>query len=228
MTIKEFSSAHSAAGWLYDFFLHQANYQINKKGFFAVAIPGGNSALPFFRLLADTGNNFSGWEKVHFFWTDERWVPHDHAESNYKNAIDCGLPSLSAHFHPYCTQTDPEAECRRYHDMLATINVPYGNLDLANVGMGPDGHIASVFPGSRVPSGLGWIMHTVNPHTGQMRIGMTVNYLGRAEQVVLFVMGHAKVNTLKAAIDRKPPVLPVQELIRQSENLTIITDFHVG
>jgi len=119
-----------------------------------VSIPGGNSVRPFFKLIARRAEALSKkeWEKVHFFWTDERLVPPDHEESNYRLAAELFLnelreegllPQENVHrFHS--ERSNPEKEIARYSRKLKGLSG--GIIHIPILGVGEDGHVGSLFP----------------------------------------------------------------------------------
>lgn len=227
MTVKYFPDARLASAHLARVFFSEAASAIQKKSQFLVAVPGGSSPFTFFDMLSGNSSGFAEWRHVHFFWTDERWVPHTSPESNYMNALAHGLKMIPANFYPYRTDGAIHVECQRYEALLNTISQPDGKLDLIITGMGADGHVASIFPGGQSGDAHQWVIATHHPQTLQQRIGLSIPYLTSARHVVLFVLGSAKADVLKKALAHQLPGVPVQKLIEQSQKLTIVTDCHV-
>src|SRR5262245_37327324 len=120
---------------------------VARRGFLSVALPGGSVATRFFPRLARARLE---WANVRFFWGDERAVPPSHPESNF--GLACTLWLEPAGVPPECmhrVETDVlplEEAARAYADTLARVLGPVPALDLALLGVGPDGHVCSLFP----------------------------------------------------------------------------------
>ncbi|MEO9165663.1 MAG: 6-phosphogluconolactonase [Aquihabitans sp.] len=162
---------------------------------FSFALSGGNTARTCYEHLAGMGDEIDWW-KVDVYWGDERCVPHDHADSNYRLAREALLDRVGAANATYlmrCAE-GPDAYQLRLGDL--------GRLDLVHLGLGPDGHTASLFPGSAAldadpgrlvamnddPAGL-------NPYR---RMTLTLGGIARADLVLVTVTGTDKAEALAA------------------------------
>src|SRR6266511_1510345 len=139
-------------------FVRQVQEAVQAKGAFTVALSGGSTPKNLYALLADDTalRTTIPWDKVHFFWGDERHVPPDHPDSNYRMAHEALLDRVAvASVHRMhgeerqaaAAAAGYEAELRRFFG-LASAGDPPPRLDLMLLGVGPDGHTASLFPGS--------------------------------------------------------------------------------
>jgi 6-phosphogluconolactonase len=178
-------------------------HSIPDETFLTVALSGGTTPKQLFEACL-TSNKYKevSWNKILFFWVDERCVPPDQEESNYGMANNHFLRRLNipeAHIFRMHGEAVPEKEVIRYRRILSE-NVPTRHnlpcFDFILLGLGEDGHTASIFPGN---TGL---FQTVNscevvqhPQTGQRRITLTGSVLNNAVDVVFLVTG-----SLKAAI----------------------------
>lgn len=149
-----------------------ARRAISTRGRFVIALAGGNTPRRLYRSLA-TEETGIDWRKVHVFFSDERMVPHDHADSNYLMASQTLLtqvPVLPEHVHAVPTDLPPEDAALAYEKTLrAALNPNEPRLDVVLLGMGPDGHTASIFPGSRLLAGFDDDFLLDDPETGPMR-----------------------------------------------------------
>jgi len=199
-----------------------------------VALAGGRTPLDTYRLLAhdDTYRYSVHWPSVEFFWGDERFVPADHPDSNYRAAREALLDPLgipAARVHPIPTDTvDAGAAADAYQRLLATLFGPRSTprMDLVLLGLGADGHIASLFPGD-LPTGEGrWVAATRNPSDGSARITLTPEVLAAARQVLFLVCGAEKAaaleRTLRAA--DPDPAVPGSLLRRPGAKIRWIVD----
>jgi 6-phosphogluconolactonase len=136
------------------------NSVISKKGRFMLALSGGNTPRTLYGILASEFSNKIPWEHVHLFWGDERYVPKNHAQSNFAMAYDSfisrvNIPQGNVHRIPV-ENGSPEKSAELYEMLLrkmfdcSTEKNDYQSFDLILLGMGEDGHIASLFPANPV------------------------------------------------------------------------------
>ena len=128
-----------------------------KQGAFAVGLSGGSTPKTLYSLLAsDEYRNRFPWDRTHLFFGDERFVPHDHPDSNYRmarEAMIAHVPIPDAQVHPWQTNGDPEHAALHYADTLKrfygtdTLDPARPLFDVQLLGLGEDGHTASLFPG---------------------------------------------------------------------------------
>ncbi|NGX57435.1 MAG: 6-phosphogluconolactonase, partial [Chlamydiae bacterium] len=132
-------------------FISLANEAIEKRGFFFVALSGGSTPKVIFQQLAQPQYRHEvDWSKVMLFWSDERCVPPTDLDSNYRMAMDAGfssLPVLQEHIFRMHGETDPQKAADDYNQLIIE-RVPEQKFDLVMLGMGEDGHTASLFPGT--------------------------------------------------------------------------------
>lgn len=176
-----------------------------------IAISGGSTPNLFFDLLANEYPNALRWEKLHFFWVDERCVPHNHVESNYGNVYQRCFSKVTIpkeNLHPVNGDENPIAETVRYTGEILS-HVPCSNgfpvFDLVMLGMGEDGHTASIFPGQeQLLQTNSLVSVSQNPISGQKRITLTGKVLNNASEVVFVVTGHKKNSVLEQIFEKNP------------------------
>lgn len=198
-------------------FVSAARESVGRRGRFAVAISGGSTPREMHRMLA-APPAFAAipWAKVHFFWVDERCVPADDPRSNFGTARKDFLsrvPIPEKNLHPAQGASPPEKGAEDYElELIRFFHLEEGefpSFDLVFLGMGADGHTASLFPGDgalreerrRVVAVRGGIP-ILN------RITMTCPALNRARRIVFLVVGQEKAETLKAVMSGDIPTLP--------------------
>lgn len=130
------------------------------RGRFAICLSGGSTPRRLYQLLGEAPYREAiPWDRMHWFWGDERFVPWDHPDSNYRMAREALLahvPAPEPNVHPIETTGDPADAARRYERMLKsyygadTLDPSRPLFDVQLLGMGPDGHTASLFPGTKV------------------------------------------------------------------------------
>ena len=168
---------------------------------FNLVLAGGSTPRAVYQVLARPEfKNSIAWNWVHFFWGDERCVPPDHEDSNYRMARETLLDPLAIpkeNIHRIHGENDPTAEATRYADEIKNnLKSPSGEtprFDWILLGLGTDGHTASLFPGGQPiedPSGLCAV--AVQPQSGQKRITFTHRVLNSAKRVTFIVTGKGK------------------------------------
>ncbi len=199
-----------------------AQEAVSKHGRMACALAGGSTPKKLYTLLAsDTFRSQIRWEAIHFFWGDERHVPPDHQDSNYRMARETLLahvPVPEDHVHriPSERQDAEEAadsyerELREYFQLLRGENPRF---DLILLGMGPDGHTASLFPGtSAVHETTRWVAAPWVEKFSTFRITLTPAVLNEAALVMFLVSGPDKAQTLQSVLEGpyQPDIYPSQ------------------
>jgi 6-phosphogluconolactonase len=153
--ISIYKTAHEVSVAAVEIFIQSAREAIAAKGSFTVALTGGTSPVEMHRLLA--GPEYSGqvdWSKVFVFWGDERWVPVNNNLSNAKMAFDTLLNHVPIPNEQIKVMWDdaqsPEEFAVTYEKWIREQVGEEGSFDLIILGMGDDGHTASLFPGTKV------------------------------------------------------------------------------
>jgi 6-phosphogluconolactonase len=168
-----------------------------------IALSGGETPGILFKLLADKYKTLMPWEKVHFWWSDERMVPPDSPESNYKLANDLLIKKLNIpehHVHRIKGEADPIEEVQRYEAEIRSL-LPMRNqiplFDLILLGLGSDGHTASIFPGQLYLFETDKLIElSIHPLTSQVRITFTGKLLNSSWKIAFLVTGKSKANVL--------------------------------
>ncbi|MBA3438706.1 MAG: 6-phosphogluconolactonase [Pyrinomonadaceae bacterium] len=182
------------------------------RGSFRIALAGGSTPRTLYELLAgDEWRERVAWNKTHVFWGDERHVPPDHADSNYRMAQEALLarvPVPSENIHRIkAEQTDAPGVASEYEETLReSFQLEAAELpcfDLVLLGMGADGHTASLFPNTdalqasenRLAVAV-WV-----EQFAQHRITLTLQVLSNARCVMFLVAGEDKAETLRTVLD---------------------------
>lgn len=205
-------------------FLHLAVDAVREQGLFTVALSGGSTPRKFYSLLSDFERPFRAqmpWDRIHFCWGDERHVPPDHPDSNYRMAREVlfsKVPVPPENIHRIKSEIAEVSEAAdRYEETLRKLfrlsadQLP--RFDLILLGLGSDGHTASIFPGSEVIKEKhrlvvgSWVQQLKSS-----RITLTPPVLHKAETVVFLVSGLAKAPALHSVLegDYQPERLPAQ------------------
>jgi 6-phosphogluconolactonase len=178
---------------------------VTARGRFTIALSGGSTPRVLYRLLADPGAPWRGrvpWDRVHVFFGDERHVPPDHADSNFRMADEALLSHVPvASVHRMEGERPAEEAARRYEADLRAFHGETGGapppLDVALMGLGEDGHTASLFPGSpALDERERWAVAPWVPHLGSTRITLTLPVFDAARAVIFVVAGAEKAGPL--------------------------------
>lgn len=232
------ATAPLAAEALAQAFVAGARQAIRQRGTFGVALSGGATPRALYRRLA--APPFAAqveWPRVQVFWGDERCVPPDHEASNYRMARESLLehvPLPAENVHRIRGEDDPSKAAAGYQEELRTVLGPQGSrggglpppvLDLVLLGLGLDGHTASLFPGRPVPDGA-WVHADYAPAVAMWRITLTPLIINAATEVAFLVTGPEKAGIVHRVLDgpRRPEQLPAQRIVPSSGRLRWFLD----
>jgi 6-phosphogluconolactonase len=216
-----------------DLFAERAAESIAERGRFLVALNGGGTPSRLFQLLATDYREKIDWGHIHVFWGDERCVPPGDAGSSYGRAWDAFLshvPIPGTNIHRVKGELEPVEASRDYALTLSGFAPPpfeFPRFDLVYLGMGEDGHTASLFPGSPVdvtePT-LPVIAHYQDRPAN--RVTVTQIVFNQARTVAFMVTGEKKAVTLAEVLgDRyNPELLPAQRISPKAGDLIWLVD----
>lgn len=198
-----------------------------------IAISGGSTPQLLFDILAKEYSNALNWKKLHFFWVDERCVAAEDKESNYGNAyriLFSKVPVPAENLHPVHGAEEPVKEIVRYTGEILSFvpcvkNVPV--FDIVILGMGNDGHTASIFPGQMDLFETNAICSvSQHPQTSQKRITLTGKVINNANHIVFHVIGSDKADKVKSIIndESKAFLYPAKKIIPVNGSLSWYLD----
>lgn len=195
---------------------------------FALALSGGSVGEAFFARLSRAGVD---WAAAEFFWTDERAVAHSDPESNYRLARSLWLDPSNVpqeRRHPMeADSPDLHKAATAYASVLTNVLGRPPRLDLVLMGVGPDGHIASLFPGDPLLlEEEQWVAYVETaPKPPPRRLTLTLPTLASAELVVLAAFGSAKARVVREALqESERSSLPVSMLLRRTRRALVLLD----
>ncbi len=210
-----------------EYFARAAAENIAQAGRFTVALSGGSTPKAMFALLAaEPFVSRIDWAKIYFFWGDERCVPPDHPDSNYRMTAEAllskvGVPEKNVlRMHG---ELEPAEAAQRYSEMLLDFFQAAPVFDLVFLGMGADGHTASLFPGTSA-------LHTeankiaVENYVEKLkatRLTLTAGTINAAQDLVFLVAGADKAAALRSVLEGEylPEIFPSQLI--QPKNATL-------
>ena len=220
-----------------DVFASAAATAVNSRGLARIAISGGTTPKAMFALLADQSQPYFArvpWDKLHLFWVDERTVPPEHKDSNYgmtKAAMLDHVPLPPAQVHRIEGELEPEVAASRYEAAIRTDFRLEGaespTFDLILLGMGDDGHTASLFPHTEAIHELGRI--AVANRVEKMdtwRITLTWPVINQSREVAFLIEGAGKRDILHEVLlgDYDPETKPSQLIRPANGKLTFLLD----
>ena len=219
------------------YFVEMVSEAAEANGRARIAISGGSSPKAAFHLLADPHERWRQtmpWEDLELFWVDERTVPPDHPDSNFRMTREAMLDHVPLHpqqVHRMEGELQPEAAAARYESELRNVfrleGAELPRFDLVSLGMGPDGHTASLFPHTAAIHEMSRLV-TANqvPQMDTWRITLTWPVINHARSVFFLIEGADKAERVHEVFmgPRDPERLPSQLIWPSSGILTLFLD----
>ena len=182
---------------------------VSDKDMVHIALSGGSTPKIVFDTLASDFANEIEWKKINFYWGDERCVPPTDEESNYKMTVDHLFSKIEVpekNIHRILGENNPTGEAMRYANLLE-INLDrvdgVPQFDLVILGMGDDGHTASIFPHEiELWDAPDHCVVATHPDTGQKRVSINGHVINKAKEVVLLVTGESKEEKVDEIINK--------------------------
>lgn len=198
---------------------------IEQNGSVSVAVSGGSTPLKIFEYWRDA--KYTDWHRVKIFWVDERVVPVDSDENNYGNALRIFRENPAFPLDILVPMKTDGPDLAGAYESVLEQNTSY--LDIVLLGIGDDGHTASIFPGQYDLFDLSErVALSVNPYSGQQRITLTGKELFKSPEVYFIALGEAKQPIIDAVInvDNKEK-FPASFVFLSHKNAKIITDIQL-
>jgi 6-phosphogluconolactonase len=203
-----------------------------KRGLFVAALSGGNTPRDFYSHLALPGDH-GIWKRTHIFVVDERYVPSTNADSNYgmlSRLLLDRVPVPAENRHPVPVQERTlekaagkyEEEIRQFFELREGV---FPQFDLIMLGIGEDGHTASLFPGHDALEGKKHFVSAVKeaPKKHQ-RVTLTLPVINNARNIIFLVAGKEKADAVKEVMEEKNPSLPASMVRPIKGNLSFVLD----
>jgi 6-phosphogluconolactonase len=221
--IKILENASEVAQALAERFAAAAEKRRGKR--FNVALAGGSTPKATYALLAKPPyRDRVDWRQLHVYFGDERCVPPDHADSNYRMAQEALLskvPLTAEQVHRIAGERAPVEAADDYAVELRPLGVP-PKFDLILLGMGPDGHTASLFPDTAALDSEAPVTAVYVAKLDAWRVTLTAPVLSNGEEVVVAAAGAEKAEALKQALEGASGSVPIQ--LVQPRTLTFLVD----
>jgi 6-phosphogluconolactonase len=227
--IRVYADHESLSRGAAEFFVAQAEAAIEARGRFSVALSGGSTPQRAYELLAQAPlRGRVGWSRSHVFWGDERCVPPDDPRSNALKAAKALLdhvPIPAAQIHPIACAESPRNSARHYEALLRSF---FGDgaprFDLIFLGLGDNGHTASLFPDTPVlRESERWIAETYVEEQKLYRVTLTPPIINQALVAAFLVSGASKARVVKKVLEgpRDQMGLPAQLVQPESNGGTL-------
>ncbi len=227
-----FETGDKMANFMVERWRELSVYAIKSRGCFTAALSGGKTPVLFYRKLAAERARLQ-WDRTHLFFADERFVPPDSADSNYRLLSETllkNIPIPAGNVHAVATgESDPLPAAGKYEEemkeffMLPAAGIP--EFDLVMLGIGEDGHTASLFPGDAALRDTrhlaGAVVLDKNRHD---RITLTLSVINNARMVVFLVSGKTKASVFRDVVERRNSHLPASLVTPGKGDLLFLAD----
>ncbi len=208
---------------------------VKQRGLFTVALSGGSSPVSLYKKLSETDLK---WDRTHIFIVDERFVPFDHNDSNYRMINETLLSNIhipQQNIHPVPTQkgSSDEAAVLYERNMSSFFNLSSDGipeLDLILLGIGDDGHTASLFPGSPALTVKDRLAVSATPPDESMhdRVSITFPVINNARNIVFLITGGNKAGVVKDVLENGNSNFPAASVKPSKGKLFFLLDQHAG
>ncbi len=184
--------------------------RIEPDHFYTIALSGGSTPEYIFRYLAENYAERIDWEKLLVFWGDERCVPPESTDSNYRMAYESllqNVPIPDANIFRIKGEDDPATEARQYSELVSDNVAEFEDtpqFDLMLLGLGSDGHTASIFPDRTELFNSSRLFEVVvKPGTGEKRITATGKLINNSSKIFFIVTGKEKAKIVSEIVEKK-------------------------
>lgn len=231
-TIQMYATPDELSGSASSKFVETAQQAIRERGRFLVSLSGGSTPMKLYARLASENID---WTRVHFFWGDERCVPVDDPGNTYGSMRGILFDKIgTTNIHRVESELEPASAAQAYaHTLSGFADAPFDfpRFDLVLLGMGDDGHTASLFPGSQVEVETSTIAVTAHYQDRPAnRVSLTPKVFNQAKEIWFLVTGAGKAETLRNVIhgERNLELYPAQRIQPVNGNLVWMIDEAAG
>jgi 6-phosphogluconolactonase len=221
-----------------DFFIGRwkkiSQASVREKDCFTAAVSGGNTPIYLYRRMASRKENLP-WDKTHLFMVDERFVPFCHPDSNFQMVKITLLNPLNVpaqNIHPIpVEEASPQIAAEKYEDDLRKYLKPaagFPEFDLILLGIGEDGHTASLFPGGPGFETADLTATVPLDEEKHDRITLTLPIINHARNIIFYVSGRSKAAAIKRVLEENDPALPASRINPQKGKLLFLLDLEAS
>jgi len=231
-TLSVFDTGKAAAAFAAESWMKACRESAQTKGYFAAALSGGRTPIHFYRVLSDNGKGLP-WSKTHIFFADERYVPATHKESNYRMVRErllSHVPVPEDNVHRVRTQeATAERAAETYEQEIRDFFGIEGDripeFDLIMLGIGEDGHTASLFPSTRpLEDEKRAAIPVAAEKPPYARISLTLPVLTTAQRIIFLVAGGEKAGVVREIVEDSESRLPASLVKQRAKNVQFVMD----
>ncbi|MCB2179782.1 6-phosphogluconolactonase [bacterium] len=198
--------------------LQQAHRSLAKRQQYTLVLSGGSTPAPVYARLAERSQAENlDWQNIYIFWGDERCVPPDDSQSNYRMAKENLLDHIAIppdNIYRIMGELEPETAAQDYEGVLnAFFHNREKRFDTILLGLGDDGHTASLFPGTDgLKETQRWVIPNIHPYTNTWRISLTYPTINLSRHIIFLVAGAGKADVAANCIQhpQEPPAYPAK------------------
>jgi 6-phosphogluconolactonase len=232
--IKIFPIMEDISNFLINEWVISQNNSLHKKKYFTVALSGGNTPIPFYQKLSEIKNKFN-WKKTFIFLVDERHVPYDHIDNNYKmikeNLINkINIPEIN--LFPINTHLSIEESAIDYENCIVDFfkkKEIMPGFDIIFLGIGNDGHTASLFPGSNILNEKEkLVLYVEAKNIIHKRITITLPLINNSKKIIFLATGENKSQIIKEIIEDKNKNYPASLVYPKDGTILFVLDKEAG
>jgi len=231
MNKKIFERAQDIAQYFAEYLLGKSLEHKQSGKVLNVALSGGTTPNIIFDLLRSDYRDKIEWDIIHFYWVDERFVPVSHFDSNFGNAKKILFDYLlisEENLHSIRTDLTIDESLHKYKNELKGLPTDVsGNplIDIVILGMGSDGHTASIFSHDLNLFDSSELCEKVlHPDSGQQRITITGRVINSAKSILIIVTGYSKAETLRTVFDEKNESFPISKVSNDDKKTMWLVD----
>lgn len=230
--ISIFIERKAAAGFAVDKWMEACRESVENKGYFAAAVSGGRTPVDFYKLLSARGKKLP-WRKTHIFLADERFVPDTEKESNYRLVRGCllnhvDIPKNNVHLVDTEEATLEMAAVKYEQEIRGFFGIEGDRIpefDLIMLGIGEDGHTASLFPGaSSLEEEKRVAIPVVAEKPPHKRISLALPVLTHARRIIFLVTGSEKAGVVREIVEESESRLPASLVRRMARSVYLLMD----
>ena len=227
-----FGNGKAAADFALEKWMEACTDSIENKGYFTAALSGGKTPIDFYKLLSAGGKELP-WAKIHLFLADERFVPATDKESNYRLVRECLLNHVDIpknNVHRIDTEEATlEMAAEKYEEEIRNFFGIEGEripeFDLIMLGIGEDGHTASLFPGaSSLKEKQRLTIPVIAEKSPYKRISLTLPVLANAQRIMFLVTGSEKSGIVREIVEESESRLPASLVRRRARSAYLVID----
>lgn len=231
LQILVFKDIEEISDWMIQKWLNLAQKTFQEKDQFIVAISGGKTPIPMYQKISHSDLPLS-WDKTHFFLVDERFIPFDNPDSNFgmiKAHLFNQIPIPDENIHPIYIEKAAQLSAKRYE---ADINIFFNlrmkglpRFDLILLGIGEDGHTASLFPKDDTLLEKQHLTRAVtSKRLKHPRITITLQVINHAKNIFFLATGEKKAKVIKDILRKRNPQFPASLVRPENGEITLLLD----